>query len=344
MTFLLDDEQREFGRTLGRLLGAADTPAVVRAWAGGDTGPGRKLWQRLAGTGVFALAVPDEHGGTDFLPVELAVTFVELGRYAVPGPVVESVAAAVLLGHLDRPESAASWLPRIAAGSALVSYADAAHGPYALDADAADVTLAVAGDRLRRPAGHGVVQPSLDPARRLARPAGDGELLAHGPRVTAAAAAAADTAALLTAAQALGTGCRLLADTVDYVRQRTQFGVPVGSFQAVKHRLADALLALEFARPLVFAAAVALARAADGTASRDVAAAKAAAGEAAYGAARAALQLHGAVGYTEELDLSLWIRKARALRTAWGTPSQCRARVLAATQGGVPAAGDSFYW
>ncbi|MCB5905997.1 acyl-CoA dehydrogenase family protein [Streptomyces pinistramenti] len=343
MAFLLNDEQREFGRTLGRLLGAADTAAAVRAWADGDAGPGRKLWQRLAGTGVFALAVPEEHGGVGFLPIELAVAFMELGRYAVPGPAVETVAAAVLLDRLDGPEPAASWLPGIASGSALASYADAAHGPYALDADVADVTLAVSGDQLRRPAGHGTVQPSLDPARRLARPADDGALLAHGPGVAAAAAAAADAAALLTAAQALGTGCRLLADTVDYVRQRIQFGVPVGSFQAVKHRLSDALLALEFARPLVFAGAVALARAADGTATRDVAAAKAAAGEAAYGAARAALQLHGAVGYTEELDLSLWIRKARALRSAWGTPSACRARVLAATDGEVPAAADSFY-
>ncbi|MGW1526465.1 acyl-CoA dehydrogenase family protein [Streptomyces sp. NPDC001588] len=100
-----------------------------------------------------------------------------------------------------------------------------------------------------------------------------------------------------------------------------QFGVPIGAFQAVKHRLADTKIALEFARPLVFGAALTMAPA-------DVAAAKVAAGEAAYAAARTALQLHGAIGYTAEYDLSLWLTKARALRTAWGTPAECRAVVL----------------
>ncbi len=112
-----------------------------------------------------------------------------------------------------------------------------------------------------------------------------------------------------------------------YVRQRTQFGVPVGSFQAVKHQLADAKLALEFARPLVFGAALSLEPA-------EVAAAKVAACEAAYTTARTALQSHGAIGYTAEYDLSLWLLKARALRTAWGSPQECRAAVLAGLSGG----------
>ncbi|MEV0368947.1 acyl-CoA dehydrogenase family protein [Streptomyces sp. NPDC050636] len=343
MTFLLDDEQREFGRTLDRLLGAADTAGAVRAWAADDTGPGRKVWQRLADTGVFALAVPEEYGGVapnghegvapeahgdaGLLFVELALSFVELGRHAVPGPVVETVASATLLRRLGDPALSRRWLPGIATGGRLVSYADETHGPYALDAATADTTFVIVDDRLLRAAGQGPVQPSLDPARRLARPRLDGEVLASGPEVRAAAAHAADVATFLTAAQALGVGRRLLADTVTYAQQRKQFGVAIGSFQAVKHRLADALLALEFAQPLVFAAAVALAGG-ERRACGDVAAAKVAAGEAAYGAARAALQLHGAVGYTEELDLSLWIRKARALRSAWGTPSACRARAL----------------
>ncbi len=143
----------------------------------------------------------------------------------------------------------------------------------------------------------------------------------------AAAEHAADWAAFATAAQALGTGLALLERTVAYVKERTQFGVSIGSFQAVKHRLADTLVGLEFARPLVFGAAVALASGVAG-AGAEIAAAKVAAGEAAYAAARTALQLHGAIGYTAELDLSLWIGKARALRSAWGTPAECRARAL----------------
>jgi alkylation response protein AidB-like acyl-CoA dehydrogenase len=118
-------------------------------------------------------------------------------------------------------------------------------------------------------------------------------------------------------------GLALLDRTVAYVKQRTQFGVPIGSFQAVKHQLADAKIALEFARPLLYGAALSMTPA-------DVAAAKVTACEAAYKTARTALQLHGAVGYTAEYDLSLWLTKARALRTAWGTPGECRAVALSA--------------
>ena len=123
-------------------------------------------------------------------------------------------------------------------------------------------------------------------------------------------------------------GLALLGRTVRYVGQRTQFGVPVGSFQAVKHRLADAKTALEFARPLVLGAAVSMRPA-------DVAAAKLRACEAAYTTARTALHLHGAIGYTAEYDLSLWLTKARALRGAWGTPEEGRELVLADALGEV---------
>ncbi|MFF0473877.1 acyl-CoA dehydrogenase family protein [Streptomyces sp. NPDC004284] len=333
MRFLLDDEQREFARSLDAMLTAADTPAVVRAWAAGDTAPGRALWSRLAEAGVFALAVPESHDGLGPLPVELTVAFTALGRHAVPGPLVETVAAAALLDRLggDRlgeAGAAAAWLPQIASGKAVVSLcAPGAGSPYALDPDAADAVLVVEGDTVRLAETAGPVQPSADPARRLARPLG-GTVLAQGPAVPGAAAHAAEVAALATAAQSLGLGRALLDRTVEYVKQRTQFGVAIGSFQTVKHRLADTLLALEFAQPLLHSAALALAEGAK-HATAEVAAAKVTAGEAAYAAARTALQLHGAVGYTEELDLALWIRKARPLRDAWGTPAACRARVLA---------------
>ncbi|MFI1205346.1 acyl-CoA dehydrogenase family protein [Streptomyces sp. NPDC020883] len=326
MRFLLTDEQRDFARTLDALLGASGTPAAVRSWAAGDHKPGRDLWARLAEAGVFALAVPEEHGGLGPLPLELTVAFIELGRHAVPGPLVETAAAAAFLHRMGDAEAATAWLPRIAAGDALVGLCpDGA--PFALDADATDTVLVVRDDTVCHTGTHGPVQPALDPARRLARPLG-GTLLARGPAVTAAARHATDLARLLTAAQALGLGRALLAGTVDHVGQRTQFGRAIGSFQAVKHRLADTLIGLEFAQPLVYAAALALAADAP-SAGAEAAAAKAAAGEAGYAAARTALQLHGAVGYTDEPDLSLWIRKARPLRDAWGTPAECRARVLA---------------
>ncbi|MFD4942702.1 acyl-CoA dehydrogenase family protein [Streptomyces sp. NPDC058239] len=327
MRFLLDDEQREFARSLDAMLTASDTPAAVRAWAAGNHGPGRALWARLAQAGVFALAIPETYEGVGPLPVELAVAFTELGRHAVPGPVVETVAAGVLLGGVGGA-AAKEWLPRLASGAASATLRMDGYGPYALDADAVDAVFAVTGDELRLAPGPGALSVSSDPARRLWRPGPGGELLASGPRVAQAAGRAARWAAFATAAQALGTGEALLRATVAYVKQRTQFGTAIGSFQAVKHRLADTLIGLEFARPLLYGAAFALAGQAP-DAGAEVAAAKVTAGEAGYAAARAALQLHGAVGYTQELDLSLWLRKARPLRDAWGTPGACRARVLA---------------
>ncbi|MGK3938840.1 acyl-CoA dehydrogenase family protein [Streptomyces caeruleatus] len=312
MHFGLDPEQRAFAASLNAMLTAADTPSVVRDWSRGEHDRGRALWRRVAGAGVFALAVPEAHEGLGPRPLELVLAFVELGRHAVPGPLVETVTAAALL---TEPAAAKRLLPALASGEAMATVARA--GGYALDGEAADIHLSLTAEGLHLAPGHGPVRASLDPARRLTPLAPGGELLSAHPPVTAALT----LARLTTAAQALGVGLALLDRTVSYVGQRTQFGVPVGSFQAVKHQLADAKIALEFARPLLLGAALT-------TTEEDVAAAKVTACEAAYRTARTALQLHGAIGYTAEYDLSLWLTKARALRTAWGSPDECRDTVL----------------
>ncbi|MFI6517629.1 acyl-CoA dehydrogenase family protein [Spirillospora sp. NPDC050679] len=324
MRFLLDAEQKLFGETLHAVLAEAGTARAVRDWAAGDHKAGRSLWAAAADAGVFALAVPEEHGGVGTLPVELVVAAETLGRHAVPGPFVETLAAAALIGRAG-DGLAASWLPRIAAGEALVSLVLAPAVPYALDGDAADLVLAAdqAGVREAVVVRDRDRAPSVDPARRLL-PVMPGGPLATGPEP---AAAAYDLGALLCAAQQVGLGRALLEVSVEYARTRTQFGQPIGRFQAVKHHLATAMVELEFARPLLFAAALAY-----GTPdfARDVSAAKAAASDASYGAARTALQVHGAIGYTDEYDPSLWIRKARALYSAWGSPAEHRARIMAA--------------
>ncbi|WP_413756746.1 acyl-CoA dehydrogenase family protein [Streptomyces sp. MMBL 11-3] len=358
MRFLPDDEQTAFARSLDALLTASDTPAVVRSWAAGDPAAGRALWSRIADAGVFALAVPEAYEGLGPRPVELAVAFVELGRHAVPGPLAETVAAAALLTGAGTGAGSGSgpgerFLPGLAAGRTIATVALPGAGPYVLDADASDMELTVtdtgaeagtgtltgsAGGELRvthapAPPSTPVPTPtpappppppprrSFDPARHYSLPRAGGELLAAGPQVAAGAAEALRWARLATAAQALGVGLALLDRTVAYVGRRSQFGVPVGSFQVVRHRLADAKIALEFARPLLFGAALSMDPA-------DVAAAKVTACEAAYATARTALQLHGAIGYTAEYDLSLWLTRARALRSAWGGPGECRAAVL----------------
>ncbi|MCO5998126.1 acyl-CoA dehydrogenase family protein [Actinoallomurus rhizosphaericola] len=324
MRFALDAEQRLFGDTLHELLTEAGTPALIRRWVAGDHD--RTLWSALGEAGVFTLTVPERHGGAGPLPVELVVAAHELGRHAAPGPVVETLAAAALIDGSGDAGPAAEWLPRIAGGQAVVSLAPPGPVRRALDADTADLVLLADGESLASAAPVGPAVRSLDPARRLF-PVRAAERLTAGPAVSRAAATAYALAALACAAQLLGLGRALLDATVEYARTRRQFGRPIGEFQAVKHHLANALTGLEFARPLAYGAALSFG---SPDFPRDVSAAKAAASDAAYAAARIALQVHGAIGYTDEYDPSLWIRKIRALRSAWGTPAEHRARVLAA--------------
>jgi alkylation response protein AidB-like acyl-CoA dehydrogenase len=193
--------------------------------------------------------------------------------------------------------------------------------PFALDAPLADAVYLLAGGTLHAAEAAASVQ-SVDRARQLAEVRAT-EVLAE----VTDAAAAFDRGVLATAAQLLGLGSALLERAVAYAKARTQFGKPIGSFQAVKHQLADVAVGLELARPLVFGAALALG---GPTASRDVSAAKVASADAAYRAARTALQVHGAIGYTAEYDLALWLTKVRALVSAWGTQRFHRDQVLAA--------------
>jgi alkylation response protein AidB-like acyl-CoA dehydrogenase len=133
-------------------------------------------------------------------------------------------------------------------------------------------------------------------------------------------AAAFDRGVLGTAAQQCGLADRMLELTVAYVKERQQFGVPVGSFQAVKHHLANARLALEFARPLLYRAAVTL----DPV---HVSMAKRKADDAALVTAGVALQCHGAIGYTTEYDLHLFMKRSWALARSWGDAAWHRDRV-----------------
>ncbi|MEX3657484.1 acyl-CoA dehydrogenase family protein, partial [Mycolicibacterium fortuitum] len=132
-----------------------------------------------------------------------------------------------------------------------------------------------------------------------------------------------------TAAQLVGAGQAMLDQSVEYAKQRAQFGRIIGSYQAIKHKLADVLIAVELARPLVYGAALSLAEGSPDTA-RDISAAKVAAADAALLAARSALQTHGAIGFTQEHDLSLSLLRVQALRSAWGDPTAHRRRLLEA--------------
>ncbi|WP_263252056.1 acyl-CoA dehydrogenase family protein [Saccharopolyspora rosea] len=323
MRFALDDDQRAMAATLGDLLDASDTGRIARQWARGEVDGWWDVWRGLAELGVTGLCVPEGSGGLGLGPVELAVCAEVLGYHALPGPLVESLAFLPTL--LAGSPAEESWLSRVAAGKSLGTAIVADDVPYALDADQADAVFHCGRFGARRLDRPGLSrQESVDPARRLfaVHPSGLHEV----PCAPAAVGAAFDRAVLACAAYALGLGRRMLDVSTRYVTERHQFGRPIGEFQAVKHHLADALLRLEFARPLVWGACLS---ADSGAAcrSRDASAAKLAATEAAHTAARTALQVHGAIGYTVEHDLHLWLTKATALRTAWGTPTRHRHRV-----------------
>ncbi|WP_225727699.1 MULTISPECIES: acyl-CoA dehydrogenase family protein [unclassified Nocardia] len=323
MRFALSPEQLDFGTSVRKLLDAGRTPAAVRAWAAGDPQPGRTLIRQLGGAGVLGLAVGEQYGGVGAEPIDLVVAFVELGRAAAPGPLIETAAAIpALLQALPDQAGARRWLPAFADGTATGTLGMDA---TALDADTADVVLVAAGDRLSTGHRTGLVR-SLDPARRLCTVAAD-EVVAAGDGVAEAIAAAFDYGALACAAQLLGAGRALLDAATGYAKQRKQFGRPIGEFQAIKQKLADVLIGLELAEPLLFRAALTMS---EPTRARDVSAAALACGDAAYRAARATLQVHGAIGYTAEYDLSLWLTRVTALRTAWGTPDLHRSRIARA--------------
>lgn len=330
MRFALSDEQRQFGASLHELLADAGVPAAARAWAAGDPSPGLVIWRALAKAGVSALAVPDSCGGLGASLVDVVVACEELGRHPVPGPVAESVAAVpALLAGLGADGSVAEWLAGLADGELIATIAVPPALPYALDADVAGLVLIADGGGVWQALPQ-AQRTSIDGARRLfeVRPA-DPVTSAAQARVGAAVAHAMMLGTLASAALLVGAGRGLLEATAEHARTREQFGRPIGAFQAVKHALADVLIGLEFARPLVYAAAIAVGADA-ATAARDVAAARVASADAARRAARTALQVHGAIGYTRECDVSLWLAKVRALSSAWGSQAEHRATVLAA--------------
>ncbi|BDX30103.1 acyl-CoA dehydrogenase [Mycobacterium antarcticum] len=316
MHFELDESQRDFAASIDGALAAADVPAAIRAWSAGDTGPGRKVWATLADLGITALAVPEEFDGIGADAVDLVVAAERLGRWGVPGPVAESIAVAPILLADDERSGA------LAAGELIATVAMPPRVPRAVDADIAGLVL-LATDGEVHTAEAGEQHASVDPARRLF------DVTATGEPRSADTTRAFEFGALVTAAQLIGAGQAMLDGSVAYAKQRTQFGRVIGSYQAIKHALADVHIAIELARPLVYGAALSLTDRSPDTA-RDVSAAKAAASDAALLSARTSLQTHGAIGYTQEHDLSLLLLRVHALRSAWGDPTWHRRRVLEA--------------
>lgn len=327
MRFGLDDDREALRSTARDLLTELCPAAVVRAaW---EQAPDPAVWQALADAGALTMLAPPAEGGLGLDETYLVPVVEEAGRAALPHPLTATALVAAPLGVTGHtvttnlgsgPAHAADAGPN-AAGLAVTA---AATGPNAAGlavpaATFAEAFLLRSGQGLRLYEADEVdVEPveTVDASRHCGRvtPRAAGQPVTDNPETVAAAF---DRGVLGTAAELLGLSRAMLDLTVAYTRQRHQFGKPVGSFQAVKHHLASARIQIEFAGPAVLYAAYAVAHG-QPDASCSVSQAKWLAGTAAAVTGRAALQCHGAIGYTTEHDLHLYLKRSWALSRSWG--------------------------
>jgi alkylation response protein AidB-like acyl-CoA dehydrogenase len=346
MRFNFSEDQLLLQTTVRDFLEGECTVEHVRALWETETGHSPEFWEKLAEIGVPGLLVPDAYGGMGMDEIDFVLLLEEMGRAALAEPVISTAAVGVpLIRSLASKDLRQRWLSRVASGEAILTVGHPVN-TFVSDAQVADLLLLPHADEI-----HAVTRDSVqvtrqvanDPARRLFtvdwKPSKQ-TLVAGGEEGRSLLDAALDRGALACAAQELGVAHQLIDMAVQYACQRKQFGVPIGSFQAIKHMLADLQVKLEYARPVVYRAAHSVAR--DGRCRAvDVSMAKITASEAAVLAAKVALQVHGALGYTWEQDLHVWMRRAWSLELAWGSGAWHRARVATAVLDGKTAA-ESF--
>ena len=320
------------------------SPAALRAAIDAPEGFDRELWSVLCEqVGVAALAVPEAYDGVGAGVRALQVVAEQLGRHLIPSPFLgSSVLATALLSETDEAELLAGLASgeRIAAvafagedfAARPITAADGAlsgTAHFVLDGDLADDLLVVAGDELYLVDGGATARrhtPSMDPTRRFAEVVLDGapaRLLRDG--ASAALARALDTTCAVLAAEQAGAAARALEITVEYTGSRVQFGRPIGSFQALKHRMADLYVLVESARSAALAAGDALDRG-DEDAALAVATAKTYCSEAFSTDAAEMIQLHGGIGITWEHDAHLYFKRAHSSSQLFGDPAHHLAR------------------
>ena len=338
MDLTLGPEQETVRDAIRGVLADRLPIARVRALLRTEDGFDEAAWRQAGALGWFGLGLPEPAGGAGYGLAEEMLLFVELGRALAPGPWLGTLLAAHALAGASRALHAA-----VLAGSHRVAVVDDPREgdepggePVGMvaDAQAADGFLVVGARTVRHvPAdARGVsleVGPSIDPTRRLGRLRLDG--VPSEPLAVDASALRA-RATVLVAAEAVGVAERTLEMSVEYAKVRQQFGRPIGSFQAVKHRCADMAVRTEVARSLTTYAAVAL-RDGEAEARRHVRAAKALAVDAALANATDNVQNHGGMGFTWESDAHLYLKRAWLLEHTFGT----RAEHLDALAGAWPA-------
>jgi len=308
-------EERELLReTVAALVAKHAGPAAVRAAMESDKGYDESLWQLLCEqVGAAALVIPEELGGAGGELADAATVLQELGRALVPSPLLGTTLAELAL--LAAPDPDAGTLEALAEGSsigALVLDPD-----YVVNGDVADVVVASTDGRLSRWTRISA-QPvtTMDPTRRLARVQAEESVeLGDDPGI-------ADIAAILLAAEQIGAAERCLDLTVEYAKSRVQFGRPIGSFQALKHRMADLYVAVSASRAVVADAC------AEPTPA-NAATARLAATETLSKVAAEGIQLHGGIAITWEHDMHLYFKRAHGSAQLLDAPRELLQRLEA---------------
>jgi alkylation response protein AidB-like acyl-CoA dehydrogenase len=341
MDFGLTDDQREIQRTARELLSERARPERVREQAeAGSTD--HELWRELSELGWPGIALPEEHGGQGLGRIELSILCEELGRVLAPVPFLPSVLAATLIEHAGSPEQRERWLPVLASGESKGALGSALDGSAELviGAGEADVIVLIEedGGRVLTPEQADVTPvASIDPTRTAARVSGGEDA---GEALAGDVSAGIDRALVAISSELVGICDRALEMTVAYVKERRQFGVPVGSFQAVSHRCAQMLLETEKARAT--AANAAWAADADPAQLAEAAAmAKAAASDAGREVTASAIQAHGGIGFTWEADVHWLYKRAHIDAALLQGAKHHRARLAAilADRAGAHAVG-----
>ncbi|WP_380878089.1 acyl-CoA dehydrogenase [Sphingomonas sp. DBB INV C78] len=300
MDFRFTEDQVTLRDSVREYLEGTHTPELLRKLdEHGNRDP--QVWDSLVEMGLAGLLVPEDQGGLGMGLVEAALIAVELGRADVSEPIVDTafVAAPWLVA-----KGQTARLGDIATGALEVALAHDVN-PWVADLDQAGAVIS--NGKLADVPASPAAMDSVDPLRRLFD---RGDLGGNDSLLL-------DLAALMSAAQLIGAADRMLALAVDYAKQREQFGQPIGSFQAVKHHAASVAVKVEFAKPVLWRAAYALQNG-HARAPIHISHAKLAATDAAIFAAETAIQIHGAMGYTYEVDLHFWMKRAWALAGAWG--------------------------
>jgi alkylation response protein AidB-like acyl-CoA dehydrogenase len=326
MDFTFTEEQRMMASAFRALAEDLCSPAALRAAFEGRGDDAASRWRRLAELGLPGVLGPEPAGGLGLALADFILIAESAGRAALPETLVEHAGIAVpLLAEFAADARAAPVLRDAIAGRARLAVSHPAN-PFMLGADAA-THLLVMSDRevhlLRREEASLEPHRSVDalrPLSRLMTPLGAATCLARGPAAATASARAFERGALLAAAECAGLCDRMLAIAVAYAAERSQFGRKIGSYQAIKHQLANVQVKLEFARPVLYAAAT-RAGALDRRSQVGVSHAKLAAADAADLAARTAIQVHGAMGYSWEVDLHFFMKRSWGLTGAWGDRS-----------------------